>query len=182
LKSGTVNPENESEALRGLVRCFYQLKDYNQSSIYAQQLLMKKDISTDDKAVAWLVLGKSQQLQNNYTEAITSFKSCAAINRSAWGAEARFEYANSYLLSGNITAAEKAAMVAIREIGGYDYWINCAYILLGDIFMAKKDFFNAKATYQSIVDNSTIADLKLQAQQKLDLAIEKEKKVSKLDN
>ncbi len=37
-------------------------------------------------------------------------------------------------------------------------WVTKAYILLGDIYFKQKDYFNAKATYQSIVNNSINLD------------------------
>jgi hypothetical protein len=36
------------------------------------------------------------------------------------------------------------------------------------VYTAQKDYFNAKATYQSIVDNATNLELKTEAQQKLE--------------
>jgi TolA-binding protein len=131
--------------------------------------------------VAFLVLGKSQQMNNDCAGAISSFKSCAGINKSAWGAEARYEMAFCQFSLGNYTAAEKAAQVVIKETGSYDYWLTKAYILLGDIFMQQKDYFNAKATYQSVAQNSTLTDLKADAQQKLDKAIAAEKVESKVN-
>ena len=180
LRIGAVNQDNQLEALRGLVRCYYQLKDYAQANEAAKQLVTKKGISTDDKAIGYLVLGKSQQLANNCTEAIASFKSCAAISKSSWGAEARYEIANCQFGAGNMPAAEKSALAVIKETGSYDYWVTKAYILLGDIFMQQKDYFNAKATYESVAVNSSIAELKAEAQQKLDKAIAEEKVSSKI--
>jgi hypothetical protein len=46
--------------------------------------------------------------------------------------------------------------------------------------MQQKDYFNAKATYQSVADNATITELKTEAQQKLAKAIEEEKANSKV--
>lgn len=182
LRSGAINQDNQLEALRGLVRCYYQLKDYAQANDAAKELLTRKGISTDDKSVALLVLGKSQQVNNELTEAITSFKSCAAINKSAWGAEARYEIAACQFGLGNYNAAEKSAMAVIKETGSYDYWVTRSYILLGDIFMQRKDYFNAKATYESVAQNSAIPDLKQAAQSKLDAAIAAEKAGSKITN
>jgi tetratricopeptide (TPR) repeat protein len=182
LRAGAVNQDNQSEALRGLVRCYYQLKDYTLANDAAKELLARKNISTDDKSIGYLVLGKSQQVNGDCTAAIASFKSCAAINRSAWGAEARYEIAACQFTLKNLSAAEKAALAVIKETGSYDYWVTKSYILLGDIFMQQKDYFNAKATYKSIADNAAIAELKAEAQQKLDKAIEAEKGVSKLEN
>ena len=57
-------------------------------------------------------------------------------------------------------------MIVIKETASYDYWVTKAYILLGDIFIQKKDYFNGKATYESVAQNSVIAELKSAAQQK----------------
>jgi len=180
LLTGSANQDNILEALRGLVRCQYLLKDYSKANETAKTLLTKKGISTDDKSIAFLVLGKSQQLNNDYTAAIASFKSCAAINKSAWGAEARYEVANCQFTSNNLSAAEKSAMAVIKETGSYDFWVTRSYILLGDIFMQQKDYFNAKATYESVAKNSVIPELKNEAQQKQDKATEEEKTNSKV--
>jgi tetratricopeptide (TPR) repeat protein len=180
LTAGSINQDNMLEALRGLVRCYYQLKEYAQANDAAKNLLTQKGISTDDKSVAFLVLGKSQQTNNDCAAAISSFKSCAAINKSAWGAEARYEIAHCQFTTGSLAAAEKSALAVIKETGSYDNWVTKSYILLGDIFMQQKDYFNAKATYESVAKNSVIPELKNEAQQKLDRAIEAEKEVSKI--
>ena len=148
----------------------------------AKELLGKKGISTDDKSISFLVLGKSQQVANDCNAAILSFKSCAAINRSAWGAEARYEIAACQFTLANYKLAEKAALATIKETGSYDEWVTKSYILLGDIFMNAKDYFNAKATYESVAKNTSLPDLKIIAQQKLDAAIETEKSQSKIAN
>ncbi len=181
LRTGAVNQDNQLEAARGLVRCYYQLKDYAQANAVAKDLLKSKGISTDDRSVAFLVLGKSQQISNDFAGAIISYKSCAAINKSAWGAEARYEIASCQFSLGNFTGAEKAAQIVIKETGSYDFWLTKSYILLGDIFMEQKDYFNAKATYQSVAKNSTISDLKTEAQQKFEKVTLLDKTASRLN-
>lgn len=171
----TNSQDNQLEALRGLVRCNYQLKDYATANEVANKLILQKGVSTDDKSIALLVLGKSQQVNADYLSAIASFKSCMLINKSSWGAEARFELANCYFLSGNYSDAEKAALVTIKETGNYDFWLTSAYILIGDIYLKQKDFFNAKATYQSVFKNSVITELKNDAKLKFEKAVQEEK-------
>ncbi|MBA3674437.1 MAG: tetratricopeptide repeat protein, partial [Chitinophagaceae bacterium] len=182
LREIAITQENQLEALRGLVRSYYQTKDFAQANIAATELLTKKGLSTDDKSVAYLVLGKSLQANNQCEQAITAFRSAAAINKSAWGAEARYEIANCYYTLNNLVAGEKAAMEVIKVTGSYDYWVAKAYILLGDIYMQQKDYFNAKATYQSVAQNASIPEIKIQAQQKLDKAVAEEKLNSKIQN
>jgi tetratricopeptide (TPR) repeat protein len=169
------------DALRGWVRCNYQLKDYQGASSIASQLLSRIGISTDDKSIAALVLGKSQQA-TDCSAAITSFKTVAAINKSAWGAEARYEMASCYFQLKQLRLSEKAAMTVIKETGSYDYWVTKAYILIGDIFMEEKDYFNAKATYESVSRNANIEELKTIATDKFQLAVDAESKNTKIAN
>jgi len=174
-------PENQLEALRGLVRSYYQTKDFAQANTTAKELLTKKGISTDDKAIANLVLGKSLQVNNQCDDAIAAFRQVSAVNKSEWGAEARYETASCYYTLDQLPTAEKAALEVIKVTGSYDYWVAKAYILLGDIYLKEKDYFNAKATYKSVADNATIPDLKKEAQDKLNAAISEEQQNSKVE-
>ncbi len=180
LREIATTQENQMEALRGLVRSYYQLQDYTEANVAAKELLTRKGLSTDDKAIANLVLGKSMEVNNDPDQALAAFRAVAAINKAAWGAEARYEIANILFKQNSLAAAEKAALEVIRVTSSYDLWVTKAYILLGDIYMQQKDYFNAKATYQSVADNSTIPEVKTEAQQKLAKAIEAEKAASKV--
>ena len=182
LRKNAVNQDNQLEALRGLVRSNYFLKDYAGAQDAASDLISRKGINTDDKSVGYLVLGKSQQVAGNCAEAIKSFTSAAAINKTAWGAEARYEIANCQFTVQNFKASEKAALAVIKETGSYDEWVTKSYILLGDIFMQQKDYFNAKATYESVSKNASIEELRTEAATKLAAAIEAESKGSKIIN
>ena len=180
LREVATTQENQLEALRGLVRTYYQTKDYTEANKVAKESLTRKGLSTDDKAIANLVLGKSLQAASQYEQAIAAFKAVSAVNKAAWGAEARYETASSFFAMSNFSSAEKSALEVIKVTGSYDLWVTKSYILLGDIYMQQKDYFNAKAAYQSVAANSTIPETKAEAQQKLDRAIAEEKTNSKV--
>ena len=181
LQELSTSPENQLEALRGLVRSDYETKDYAQANIASKELLTKKGLSTDDKAIANLVLGKSLQADNQCEQAIDALKQVAAVNKSAWGAEARYEIANCYLKLNQLLKAEKGGLEVIKVTGSYDYWVAKSYILLGDVYLLEKDYFNAKATYLSVANNATIPELKKEAQDKLNIAIGQEQENSKVE-
>jgi lipopolysaccharide biosynthesis regulator YciM len=103
-------------------------------------------------------------------------------NKAALGAEARYEIANCYFQLNDLKNAEKAAFETINKSGSYDFWITKGYILLGDVFTRNKDYFNAKATLQSVVENSSITELKIEAQEKLDKVEAEEKSTGKANN
>src|SRR5207237_5869313 len=112
--------------------------------------------------------------------AIENYKSVVQLNKAAMAAEARYGIANSWFMLNKLSDAEKAAFETINKSGSYDYWITKAYILLGDIYFKQKDYFNAKATFQSVVDHSINTELKTEAQSKLSKVIEEESKNSKV--
>jgi tetratricopeptide (TPR) repeat protein len=182
LKNVAASQENKLEAMRGLLRCQYYQKKYTEAVANANDLVAQKNASADDKAMANLVLGRSAQNQTNYSEAIARYKNVVAVNKAAFAAEARYEIANCWFLQNKLPDAEKAAFEVVNKSGSYEEWLTKAYILLGDIYWKLKDYFNAKATFQSVVENTRVLELKQDAQGKLDKVIEEEKANSKIGN
>jgi TolA-binding protein len=180
LKQITASQENKLEAMRGLLRSQYQLQQWNDAVANAKELIAQKSASADDKALANMTIAKSAQVSGQYDVAINSFKQVVAVNKGAFAAEARYEIANSWFLTDHLSDAEKAAFEVINKSGSYDWWVTKAYILLGDIYFRQKDYFNAKATFQSVFDNSLNAELKSEAQTKLKKVVEEEKANSKV--
>jgi TolA-binding protein len=180
LKQLTSSQENRLEAMRGLLRSQYIQKKWSEAVDNAKELIAQKGASSDDKSLANMAIGKSAQIGGRYDEALNSFKAVVSVNKAALGAEARYEVANTWFMTDRLSDAEKAAFEVVNKSGSYDYWVTKAYILLGDIYLRQKDYFNAKATFQSIVQNSLNAELKAEAQSKLDRVTEEEAKSSKL--
>ncbi len=180
MKQLSSNQETTLEAMRGLLRSQYQLKKWDAAVTNAKELAVAKGSSSDDKALANMAIAKSYQVNSQYDLAIANYKSVVNLNKAALAAEARYEIANSWFAVNKMSDAEKAAFEVINKSGSYDFWVTKAYILLGDVYYKQKDYFNAKATYQSIVDNSINPELKSEAQMKLNKVIEEEARGSKI--
>lgn len=178
----TSNQENQLEAMRGLLRCQYQLQKWTEAAANAKDLVAAKGSSNDDKALASMAIGKSFAINRQYDQAIANFKTVVQLNKAALAAEARYEIADSWFELNKLADAEKAAFEVINKSGSYDYWVTKAYILLGDVYFKQKDYFNAKATFQSVVDNTIEPTLKSEAQTKLTQVTEEESKSSKVGN
>lgn len=181
LKTVAATDENRLESLRGLLRCNYQLKEYKQAADVARELLITKGIGNDDKALSNLVTGRNHQINGQFDLAIQAYRAVVAINKGEWAAEARYEIAKCQYDLNSLANAEKAAFEVISKSGSYDFWVTKSYILLGDIYFKQKDYFNAKATFQSISENATNPQLKQEATDKLKQVIEEEKRNSKVD-
>lgn len=180
LKVVTASQENRLEAMRGLLRSQFQQQKWPEAAGNARELLEQKGASTDDKVIANLVLAHAHLSNNQPEAAISAFRTVANLNKAAYGAEARFEIARIQFELNDLKNAEKSAFEVINKSGSYNLWLTKAYLLLGDIYHRQKDYFNAKATYQSIVENATIEELQEEARVKLEKVTQEEKESGKL--
>ncbi len=182
LKDHASGQETRMEAMRGLLRSQFQLKKWNEAVPNAKDLLDQKGTGTDDKVLANMVMGKYYQENNQCDQAITSFRTVASLSKAAYGAEARYQIAQCFFTQNRLPDAEKAAFEVINKSGSYEEWVTKAYMLLGDVYFKQKDYFNAKATYQSVVDNAKVEEVRKEAERKLQIVTEEEGRDSKIEN
>jgi len=180
LKTLATTPENKLESMRGLLRCQYKLNEFADAVANAQDLLQQKGIATDDKSMANMIIAKNYQNNNQLNEANDAYKTVISLGKNEYAAEARYRVAEILLQQNDLKDAEKAGFDVINKAGSYDYWITKAYILLGDVYLKEQDYFNAEATLRSVVQNASDAQLKQEAQQKLDEVLSEKDKNSKV--
>jgi len=180
LKDYSTTEANKLEASRGLLRCQYQLAQWNEALPNAQEILNNKSAAADDKIFANMIIGKNARSINDCTAATTAFKNVAVLSKAEYGAEARYEIASCLYEQNKLSDAEKAAFEVINKTGSYADWVTKSYLLLGDIYLKQKDYFNAKATYKSVAENATSETFKTAAQNKYKAAEEQEAMSSKV--
>jgi tetratricopeptide (TPR) repeat protein len=168
--------------MRGLLRCQFELQEWAIASDNAKDLLNEKGIGSDDKILASMIVGKSYQANGQCESAIPYFKTVASLSRAAYGAEAQYQIAACQFEQNRLKESEKSAFEVIHKSGSYEIWVTKSYFLLGDIYLKEKDYFNAKATFQSLVENAKIEEIRVQAEQRLDEVKKEEAGNSKISN
>lgn len=176
LKEFASTQENKLEAMRGLLRSQYQLEKWPEAQDNAKELLVYKSANADDKVLANVVLARAAEADAQYDLAISYYKNVAAGTKGELSAAARYGIAWCQFKQSKWKEAEKSAFETINKNGSYEVWVTKSYLLLGDIYMQQHDFFNAKATFQSVVENASVPALKEEAQRKLNQATEAERK------
>jgi tetratricopeptide (TPR) repeat protein len=182
LKEFAVQKENVLEALRGVLRCQFKNSKWLEAAPIAKQIIDEKTFASDDILMANMVLYHEQLLKNDTAGAISVLSKIILNNSSIYTAEAHYELAHLQFLQKNYVLAEKTAFEVTKKQASHEFWVTSAYILLGDIYVAQKDWFNALATYKSVTDNATITSLKEEAGQKYNLAQTAEKISNKVEN
>jgi len=91
-------------------------------------------------------------------EAFDEFAKVASDVKTKEGAEAKFHMAELQYIQGNLDKAESEVFSFAEQNTPHNYWLAKSFILLSDIYSKKDDFFQAKATLQSVIDGYAIAD------------------------
>ena len=96
--------------------------------------------------------------QGKQSEAMDIFQRLSTDKSDAYGAEAAYHIIHDHFTRGNHQTAENLIYELADSKTTHSYYLGRAFIILGDIYAAKGDAFQARATYQSIVDGYTPID------------------------
>jgi tetratricopeptide (TPR) repeat protein len=178
LRGYAVAKDNLIEAYRGLMYCNYELKKYPEAIVYADTLSVMPEITEALLLQSKYVKAKSLYETGKVNEAYDGFSQLAI--QKEYAAEANYYIAESQYKSFKLKEAENTANKALKLSSGNEVLMLKTYLLLADILVQEKDYFNAKALLQSIVKNAKVEDYRKQASDRLDAIIAIENKQSKL--
>ena len=159
--------EQKNEAIKGLLRCQYKAENWVEASKTAVLILADKNSASDDLLMANMAMYHQTIAQQDTSNALQILSTVLKSNSSLYTAEAHYLTAFIYYSQQKYNLAEKTAFDVIKKQASYEFWVTKTYILLGDIYLAQKDTFNAIATYKSIAENATIPALQQIASDKL---------------
>lgn len=164
----TENQKVKMQAIYGLMGCEYKLENYDATIELSQQLAEMKDVGQYKKNMLNYYAGMSLFNKHEYSTAIPKLQECANKERSIFGADAAYHVVLANYNLGNYDETENAVFYISDNFGKYDpYHVALSFIVLSDVYVAKGNVFQAKATLQSIIDNYTAGKPKELAQQKL---------------
>jgi TolA-binding protein len=180
LRNNAIGKDNLKVAYRGLMLSAKNMNNLPAAGNYADTLLTIPELDEQSKNEALLIKGNTAAKDGKYDEANSFYTQLNGAKNIEIAAEAIYKQAELLVLQNKIADAEKATGKAIQQTSGSSYWNTKAYLLMADIFVAQKDYFNAKATLQSLVKNVKHETLRKEAAGKLEQVKTLEKGKSKL--
>ena len=159
--------KEEFTAWEGLMNNYYSTNEYQQVIAYGQLILEKGQVTSNAKNEALLLLGKASIAVGNSKEGRDYLEQTVVSAKDENGAEAL--YLISELLFENELYRESIDRLfeLNRNFSIYEYWLGKSFILIADNYMALGEDFQAKATLQSVIDNSPIDEVIDEAQLKM---------------
>ncbi len=144
---------NILEARIGQLRCHFELGHYDQALGYADAVLA--DDNTPDYVLteAHFMRGKILLSQGDDNGALQEFYTVDGLSSGAMGAESKYNIARINYDRATYSEAEQEIFELIQHYPSQEFWKIRSFMLLADTYTAIEDYFQAKATLQSIVDN-----------------------------
>ena len=161
------NENNSSYAYNGIMRCAFELGNYQEAFDGAKGYLASPSADPEYKEDAQLIAGESAYYLRNYTAVKKYLSPLAKKSTSDISAEAAYYCALSEFTQGNLDQCETAIGEILEANYTSGYWLASTFILYGDFYFAKENYFQARATYQSIVDNYDGEDLRQVARERI---------------
>ncbi|HEY0978157.1 MAG TPA: tetratricopeptide repeat protein [Flavobacteriales bacterium] len=167
LEAKAAVPKNVLVAQVGQLRCLKELGRNDQAALVAEKLLKNTEVKADLRAEAGLAVAQAALDRNELDKAYTAFKVVATGSSNAWGAEAKYNMAYTRHLQKKYSDAEKEVFDLVQKFPSYDHWKAKAFILLGDVYVQLDDRFQARTTWQSVIDHCEEPELVDEAKARL---------------
>ncbi len=168
LNNSATNKDNTIESTLGLMRCYNQLSDYSNVKKYAIELLPLSGVPKDILVETNMYLGRIAMMDKNWRTAQFHFNYVHKENKAALGAEALYNKADIAYNMAKGDTCKNNVMKLNDEYASYEFWVVKGFILLSDVYRDEKDYFQSRATLQSVIDNSEIPELLAMAKSKLE--------------
>jgi len=159
--------ENVRYAVINLMQLYFEKEDFAKAAGYANAVLNEEGLMDENLwQQAKLTLAKTALEKEVYDEAIVHLDTLSNA-RNKTGAEAKYLLAKAYYFKGEYGKSDAAIYRLVDQVPSFPYWIAKGFILLADNFNAGEDFYNARVTYQSVIDNADNTELVEIAKEKL---------------
>ena len=174
----TEEPLKRLEALEGSMKSNFFMGNYDKAIEMGESLRLSRDLTDEQVNQINHIVGKSYFEKGNYSAAIEKLDKSARNDKSVYGAESAYYSVEASIKLKRYDEAENKVFNISDNFSTYDYWVAKSFIALADVYVAKENYFQAKETLRSVIDNYKGNDLKQEARAKLAEVERKEPKIN----
>lgn len=167
LETVATTKREQNNAWDGLMESYYRLGKYDSADAYARQIIQKGAVNASAQNKASLFLGKTAFARGDYESAKDEFLNTLNAARDEFGAEAKYLLAQIQYLEKNYKQSYETLLGLNKDFASYDEWVGRSFLLIADVFVAQDNFFQAKATLQSLIEHFPLQHVRDQAKTRL---------------
>ena len=158
LSQTAVAPATVAAALSGYMRSVVAQGEPEATLQAADEVLASPHADSDVTRQAYFAKAKALERQNRPDEALSIYRTLSVEGCTPEGAEATCRVIEASFKAGDTAGAEKLIYALSEQRSTQSYWVAKSFLILGDIFARAGDSFQARATYQSVVEGYSPAD------------------------
>lgn len=166
-----VNTANNKRELfiawTGMMETYYQLANYDSVAYYAKMIESKDNAPIDAANKASLYAGKVAYAKGDYETATDELLNTANEAKDQYGAEAQYLLGEVFYKQKRYKESLQALYGVKDNFSNHQKWHDKAFLLIADNFVAQNQYYQAKATLTSIIENSSDVATKEAAKLKL---------------
>ena len=163
----------------GVMKAYYELSNYDSVDYYAHIILEKGNVNIDAHNTAHLYLGKSAYERGYYEKALDYFLTTLNNAKDENGAEAQYLLAQILHNQKKYKQSIQSLFDLNKNFPLYERWLGKSFLLIADNYTAMEEYFQAKATLNSVIEKSPFPNIREDAKSKLDLVLSMEKNTKK---
>ncbi len=171
------NKKEEYNAWSGLMLSYHELEVYDSVSYYAMEILDKAAVNASAQNRANLYLGKAAFSKGDFDTAKDEFINTLNTAKDVYGAEAQYLLAKIFYENEAYQQSIDALIELNNSFHVYEEWLGQGFLLIVDNYIAMEEYYQAKGTLNSIVEDFPLEHIREEARQKLKVLEKLESKI-----
>ncbi len=153
LEEITKSKDIQRRAWKSLMYCYSKSNNKDGLKKIATKVMDDNSSDEDMKFESKMILAKADISSGDHLKAFNSLKSIYEGNNNRFAAEAKYLESELFLSIDSIEACKNGCYAVLDLFNGYDLWVGKSLLLLGDAFAKENDMFNAKVTWNTIIES-----------------------------
>ncbi|MCL2562029.1 MAG: tetratricopeptide repeat protein [Rikenellaceae bacterium] len=158
LADAAVNPTTVSRALSSYLASTAVAGSDDLIERSADDILGLSGVSEDVRREARFMKAGVLERRGSVQDAQAIYRDLATESRTAVGARSTLKVIESRMAAGDMDGAQTMILAFAEQNTPHQYELGRAFLILGDIYIARGDTFQARATLQSIIDGYSPAN------------------------
>ena len=154
----TTSPAAKRDALGKFLSATVEGGESGEIIAAADHLMGQEDASADMVRKAKFEKAKALEAVGKRNPAVAIFSALSEDVTTPEGAESAYRIIETAFKYGSFEKAESLVYEFADKNTPHAYWLAKSFLLLGDVYVSRGDLFQARATYQSVVDGYSEKD------------------------
>ena len=147
--------QNKSFAQANLMKCYYDKKDYDNSVIYADKVLLNTKADANVKADAQIIVARAAMQTGDEDKAKAAYAKLSTTSKGELAAEALYYDAYFKTKEGKFDASNVSVQKLAKNYSGYKYYGAKSLVLMAKNFYGLKDSYQATYILDNVINNFT---------------------------